>query len=281
LLESERLMKRWQDPPIKVRDEVPRPYYYIRPYIPAAGSAGFERERRRIRLGFVDETTTRQAEARKQEVMAPINQGKFLLEAQIRFSQLVEKYRSARMPGLGAATRTKYETHLANHILPVFGKAELADVDRASIEVWLNREAQDHSHGEKEYGGLGWYALADVRNILSAIFRAAKDWGLWQGENPSQGVRLPPRQVRREKRLLEADDLRRSLAELKDTVIMTAEEARVFEREPGTPPDDRDLEQHIFRPAAEAAGDLPCGVRDAFLPQTEHHLAAAGRGHAA
>jgi integrase len=28
----------------------------------------------------------------------------------------------------------------------------------------------------------------------------------------------------------------------------------IFEREPGTPPDDRDLQQHVFRPAAEAVG---------------------------
>jgi hypothetical protein len=28
----------------------------------------------------------------------------------------------------------------------------------------------------------------------------------------------------------------------------------IFEREPATPPDDRDLQQHVFRPAAETVG---------------------------
>lgn len=351
LLETKTLMKRWQDPPIKVRDDVPRPYYYIRPYIPEPGSAGLVRKARRISLGFCDETTKRQAEAKKQEIMAPINAGKFILQAQIRFADLAEKYREARMAnlpspemttstrvGLGSATRAKYETHLKNHILPVFGRAMLADIDKQTIEAWLNREAAPHEHKPygpvvatkedepKKYEGLGSWALRDLRNILSAIFTAAKDWGLWQGENPCEGVRLPPLRPKRKKQIPEADDLRRFLAALKDTVIMTGDAARlfvltvlvaglrvsevlglapedvntrlktlqvsqrwhrgdlgppkslaservrevgpladqlaelgrgkqyIFEREPGLPPDDRDLQQHVFRPAAEAVG---------------------------
>lgn len=215
-------MKRWQDPPIEKRRDVPRPYYFIRPYVPRAGAAGLQRVQKRIPLGFVDETTMRRAQARKQEIMAPINQGKFILQAQIQFAAMVEKYREARLPKLGAATRNKYETHLKNHILPVFGRAEMADIDRQSIEAWLNREAGPHSHevagvnilerrertalrpemqrtsslgalakhesatgqietvkgrdaGDK-YNGLGWWALSDLRNILSAIFSAATDW---------------------------------------------------------------------------------------------------------
>jgi hypothetical protein len=133
----------------------------------------------------------RKAQQRKQEIMAPINQGKFLLQAQIRFSELVEKYREARLPKLGSATRKKYETHIDNHILPTFAQAKLADIDRQSIEAWLNREAGKHVHifdaidqdGREvkephEFHGLGWWALCDLRNILSAIFTAASDWGI-------------------------------------------------------------------------------------------------------
>jgi hypothetical protein len=112
-------MKRWQDPPIETRVDAPRPYYFIRPYIPLAGTAGLERKRKRIALGFCDEMTMRQAQSRKQEVMAPINQGKFILQAQIRFHDLLAKYQEARLPKLGSATRNKYEAHIANHILPV------------------------------------------------------------------------------------------------------------------------------------------------------------------
>jgi integrase len=319
-------VKRWQDPKIEIRDDVPHPYYFIRPYVPQAGSAGLERVRKRIPLGYCDEISMRKAQSRKQEIMAPINQGKFILQAQIRFKALVEKYREARLPMLGSATRSKYETHIDNHILPVLGKAELADIDRHSIEAWLIREASKHVHGEREFDGLGWWALQDLRNILSAIFSAAKDWGLWEGENPCANVRLGQKQERREKRIPSASDLQDFLAALPDTNVLPVDRARlvvltavvaglrvsevlglapgdvdshagtlkvqrrwyrgdfgptkssasrrvrqlgplaiqledlgrgrqyIFEREPGTPPDDRDLQQHVFRPAADAVG---------------------------
>jgi integrase len=319
-------MKRWQNPPIETRVDVPRPYYFIRPYVPRPASAGLDRVRKRIPLGYCDEITMRQANERKQEIMVPINQGKFILQAQIRFHDLLAKYQEARLPKFASTTRTKYETHIANHILPVFGRTELADIDRQSIEAWLAREAQPHRHGDAEYQGLGWWALKDLRGILSAIFTAAADWGLWQGENPCARVRLGQKVEKREKRIPGAADLQRFLDALPDTCILPAEVVRlvvltacvaglrvsevlalepedvnpldgtlrvtkgwhrgefgptkstasrrvrqigplaalltevrqakqyIFEREPGLPPDDRDLQQHVLRPAAEAVG---------------------------
>ena len=168
--------------------------------------------------------------------------------------------------------------------------------------------------------------MDDLKNILSAIFTAAVDWGLWQGENPCARVRLGQKAEKREKRIPNADDLQRFLDALPDTCILPAESVRlivltactlglrvsevlglepedlnplnrtlqvvrrwhrgdmgptksaksrrplqigplaelltevgrdkqyIFEREPGLPPDDRDLQQHVFRPAAKAVG---------------------------
>jgi integrase len=169
----------------------------------------------------------RQAHAKKQDIMAPINQGKFILQAQIRFHDLVAKYQEARLPKLGSATRDKYGTHIANHILPVFGRTELGDLDRQSIEAWLAREAQPHRHGEAEYQGLGWWTLTDLKSILSAIFSAAADWGLWQGENPCARVQLGQKVEKREKRIPGAADLQRFLDALPDTCILPAEVVRL------------------------------------------------------
>lgn len=321
-------MKRWQDPAIEIRSEVPRPYYFIRPYVPKAGSAGLKRVRKRIPLGFCDEMTMRKAHARKQEIMAPINQGKFILQAQIRFQDLIEKYREARVSKLGAATQKKYEGHLVNHIIPVFGNAELADIDQQSIEAWLATEAKSHTHGEKQFRGLGWWALSDLRNILSAVFTAAIDWGLWHGTNPCARIDIGRKIEKREKRIPKAVDLIRFIELLSDVpcadarmsrlIVLTAvvsglrvsevlglqvgdidpigrtlqvrrrwhrgdvsvpksdsskrireigpladellsfAEGREFEdwifQTEGQPPDDRDLQQYVFRPAAELAG---------------------------
>ena len=221
-------VKRWQDPQIEKRSDVPRPYYFIRPYVPQAGSAGLERVRKRIPLGFCDQITMRKAQSRKQEIMGPINQGKFILQAQIRFKDLVEKYREARLPTLGSATRSLYETHIDNHILPVFGEAELADIDRQSIEAWLAREAAPHLHGEHEFASLGWWTRQDLRKILSAIFTAAKDWGLWEAENPCAHVKVGQKDEGREKRIPSATDLQLFLCALPDTNVMPVLDARLM-----------------------------------------------------
>lgn len=321
------MSKRWQDPAILIRSDVKRPYYFIRPYIPVPGTEGMDRKQRPIRLAFVDEKPSeRKLMALKQEAMAAVNQGKFLLQAQIRFKELVEKYREARLPKLEPATRERYESHLANHILPVFGKLELADINRQAIEAWLNREGLKHEHGEDEYEALGYWSLWSLRGIMSASFTAAIEWGLWQGVNPCRGVKLGQKIEKREKRIPSAADLQRFLAAIPETDVLQAESARavvltavaaglrvsevlglqvddvdplngtltvarkwrrgaegpvksasarrvrqigplakqladigrgrhyIFEREPGMPPDDRDLQRYVIRPAAEAVG---------------------------
>jgi hypothetical protein len=53
----------------------------------------------------------------------------------------------------------------------------LCDVDRVSVEAWLN---------VKEQGGLGWWSRIDLKGVLSAVFTAVKTWKLWEGDNPSQ-----------------------------------------------------------------------------------------------
>lgn len=322
-------MTRYQDPAIETAHNAPRPYYFIRPYRADFSTGSYVRKRRLIRLGYIDETSMTEAKRRKQEIMAQINQGKLLLSAQIPFGELVEKYRTSRLAGLASTTRAKYETHLHNHILPAFGACELGEIDRQAIEEWLQREAEPHEHAQpaaKSYPGLGHHALLDLRNIVSAIFTAAIDWRLWQGENPCARIRIGRKAEARERRIPSAAEFQAFLAAIHDTCILDAERARlavltaavaglrvsevlglmpedvdaaagtlrvarrwargdlavpksaasartrqvgplavelaragderefIFEREPGLPPDDRDLQQHVFRPAAEAAG---------------------------
>jgi integrase len=346
-------MIRFQDPKIVVR-KGKRDYYVIRPYVARPGSAGLQRKQKPIRLGYVDEKlSARKLQERKQEVMAPINRGTLILQAQIPFAELVEKYRDARLPKLSAAARERYESHLANHILPVFGKAKLADIDRQSIEAWLIREGQPHTHRqardgrgvkprrdtpvtagsnpapwpeEVEYAGLGWWSLWSLRGVMSAIFSAAEEWGLWHGKNPCSRIKLGQKTEKREKRIPNAADLQKFLAALPNTKYLGVDSARlvvltavaaglrvsevlglqvtdvdtsagtlkvertwrrgevgplksaasrrirqvgalarqlvelgrghkfIFEQKPGSPPDDRDLQRYVIRPAAEAVG---------------------------
>lgn len=225
-------MARWQDPPIE-KSRGKRPFYYLRPYTSEVGTAGLKRARKRIRLGYVSQMTMRQAQQRKQEIMATINQGQFVLQSQIRFRDLAERYQKSRLPVLGAATQRKYETHLANHILPAFGPARLCDIDRQSVEVWLNTEAGGHEHVSldgppRKYAGLGWWALQDLRNVLSAVFTAAKEWGYWRGDNPCVGARIGRKAEKREKRIPKAEELMKFLLAIADAPCADAETSRLI-----------------------------------------------------
>jgi Phage integrase, N-terminal SAM-like domain len=133
--------QRWQDPKIQVRSDVSRPFYFIRPFVPVATAEGIVRRQKSIPLGFCDEMSMRKAQSKKQEVMATINQGRFMLQAQVTFSQITKRFLEVRIPQLAASTQAKYRTHIENHIEPAFGKLRMCDIDRPSIEAWLSYKA--------------------------------------------------------------------------------------------------------------------------------------------
>lgn len=66
----------------------------------------------------------------------------------------------------------------------------------------------------EEGGWVGWWSRIALKGILSAIFTAAKIWKLWDGDNPTVGVRVGKKRLVREKRLLKIEQLRLVLASL-------------------------------------------------------------------
>jgi len=138
-----------------------------------------------------------------------VNAGRVLVQSQIYFRDVAKRFLAIRVPQLGIATQNKYRTQIDNHILPAFGDMRMCDIDRPAVEDWLST---------KEQAGLGWWSRIDLKGILSAIFTAAKLWKLWEGDNPTEGVRIGKKREVREKRLLSADDLRRLLAALPEEV---------------------------------------------------------------
>src|ERR1700693_3811224 len=80
--------QRFQDPKIQTRTDVKRQFYFIRPYVPKITPTGLERKKQSIPLGFCDEISIREAKAGKQEIMATINAGKFLIQSQIPFGEV-------------------------------------------------------------------------------------------------------------------------------------------------------------------------------------------------
>lgn len=327
--------QRYQDPAIEARKDVERPFYFIRPYVPVITAKGLVRKQKRLQLGFMDEMSKREAKAAKEQVMASINDNKFLIQSQIPFKTVLDRYVEVRLPQI-PSTRDSYQNKIEKHIRPAFewvedpGKKKrllrMCDIDKPAVEAWLNsKAAEGYSHN----------TLLDLRKVLSAIFTQAAEWKLWQGDNPCWRLKGKIGGVAEvyPAKMPKAEGLLRFLGALEDTVIISAEGARllvgtavqigtrvsevlalqpddidpeaetitirrgwargrtgptktpeskrlrqapeiaaellayakahnipgdgfIFGRadQEGLPPDDRDLQQHVFRPAAKRAG---------------------------
>ena len=216
LAEWDDTLMRYQDPHIE-RAGRRRQYYEIRPYVRIVRDDGrVEIVRRRIRLGYCDEITLREARKRKAEIMATINGGQVTVASQLTLAAVIERFRAAHVPTLASTTRAKYEAHLRNHILPDLGHLRLGEIDRSVIAEWLLAKSS-----------LSRATRLDLRNLLAAIFRCATEWRIWVGENPAHGAPvgrggLPAREFARPTE----EQILRWLDEIRDTSIMPAWQAR-------------------------------------------------------
>jgi integrase len=197
--------RKYQQGKLEIRRDVKRPYYFVRVTVPKITETGRVGKREPRTLGFVDEITKKEAMQRRSELLEIVNAGRMLVQSQVRFSEVVRRFLEIRVPQLGTATQAKYRGQIAKHILPAFGELRMCDIDRPAVEQWLTAKAD---------AGLGWWTRIDLKGILSGIFTTAKGWKLWEGDNPTEGVRIGRKREVREKRLLSADDMRRLLAAL-------------------------------------------------------------------
>jgi integrase len=228
--------QRYQDPKIQTRTDVSRPFYFIRPYVPRFTGAGIERKKHSIPLGFCDEISVREAKARKQQVMATVNAGKFVIQSQIPFREVCQRFLDSYVPTLGSAARERYPLQIRNHILPAFADLKLCDITTPMIEQWLREKAEPHEWKRLKRGqeitvsrsGLGWWARSDLRGILSGIFTRATEWGLWNGRNPCEGAKIGKKKAKRSKQIPDGKDLLKFLAALPDTPIISGDGARLI-----------------------------------------------------
>jgi integrase len=200
--------KKYQNGKLEVRNDVKRPYYFVRVSVPVID--GLSGQRKMIRekrpLGFLDETTQKQAMKARTELLETVNQSRLLIQSQIRFNDLAKRFVKVRLPQFSASTRAKYQCHIDAHLLPAFGAMKLSEIDKPALEEFFTSKAET----------LAWWTRVDLRGILSAIFSAAKEWRLWDGDKPTLGVRIGKKQLKREKRLLKVEELQAILAALPD-----------------------------------------------------------------
>lgn len=205
--------KKYQDPTLETRDDVKRPYYFIRVselrgYDSVTGKP--KRGRVEKRFGFVEgpgKISHRRAMELRGIELEKVNSHRFVVQSHTRFQDLAKLFKESRMKTFAVPTQLQYTCQIDNHLVPAFGETKLSEITRPKVEEFL---------AAKEKAGLGWWARKNIRSVLSAMYEAARDWKLWEGDKPTLRVRLGKKSFVREKRLLNAEQFRRLLAELPD-----------------------------------------------------------------
>ena len=211
------MARREHQMPNVLRQEGPRPYWYVRYRVKVlVGKNRVKRQDKWHRLGYCDKMGKREAERVRDQIMQQINREVYTLQSQMEFEDFVENYREKHLPTVSSATQAKYGSLLKNHMVPYFAGQKLSDVDTENIQEFLN--------AQKEVG-LSWWTRSDLKNILSSIFTQATDWRYWHDVNPTSRTKLGRKHWKRERRILTDEEFRGlfwSLPALIQLMIMTA-----------------------------------------------------------
>ncbi len=114
-------------------------------------------------------------------------------------SALLNNAKAAELPGIAVATLDNWRSKKRGPVYLKIGgsiKYRLKD-----IEKWMRGNAK-----------LSWSTRMDIRNIFSSVFTCARDWKMYQDENPIAAVYVGRKRLLREKRKLTDDQTRRLLA---------------------------------------------------------------------
>ena len=186
--------------PSVLRQEGPRPYWYIRYRRKMlVGRNEIRREEKWHRLGYCDEMTKREAERRASEVLREVNHEVYTIQSQIPIEDFVKVYKQRHLVTLAPGGRERDLSLLDNHLLPAFGSMRLCDIGTEDVQELLNAKAAE---------GLSWWTRRALKAVLSAVFTKADDWGYWEGRNPPAKVSLGRKRLKRERRILSDEQFR-------------------------------------------------------------------------
>jgi integrase len=154
-------------------------------------------------LGSVSEISRKQAGKAAEEYVRPLNLGKFTPLSTLTFQEFVERYFIPNaLPTLKLSTQKRYRQTLTAHLLPAFGPARLCDIRNIEVQQFVL---------QKLSSGLGWACCDHFRNLMAKVFKSARKWGYYSGENPALDIDLPEKTPVREKHVLTYEQISRLL----------------------------------------------------------------------
>jgi integrase len=309
-----RLTRRVQHPKVHERKDRGTHYWFFRYRTDAVQPDGTVKTSRKFQIigpsRGAGALTKKQAEIKRDNVLTELNAAPSRCEAAVAvkapidpamiiFGKLAGLWRTdyvERAVGgkalVSRSTRDKYISHLENHILPRWQDTRLGGFQTKEITDWLQTTCKS------------WYAMDDLRNIMSGVFTKAIEWQILPENypNPLHRVKLPKKWLVRERRILSEDETVAVLARLEDPYLLINEtcisagarisevlglQIRHLDLDKGTLTiAQRNWHQDIDKPKTEGSrrtlaiallveryrewlGKLPCQTADAWLfPQS-------------
>jgi integrase len=93
-------------------------------------------------LGYVREITKREAENRRDEILATvINKPVAVIASQVRFGAVLDRW-LATLDRVKESTAANYESMAAAHLRPQWGDIRLCDITPMAVEDWLHKKAR-------------------------------------------------------------------------------------------------------------------------------------------
>ncbi len=149
--------------------------------------------------------TRRQAQALLDEKLRKINHGQHVPQAVETFGEFVRRHWVPTMlPTFRPSTAEIYEVNLNKHIVPHFGEMRLCNLSTADVQAFVIEKAEV---------GLSWNTVNHLRNLVSRVLSTALDWK-FVSANAARGVRMPPKQLSRPRRIITASQAQALLNEL-------------------------------------------------------------------
>jgi len=155
-----------------------------------------------VRLGTVSELPTKAA---AQEALRLRISGFGFAETELKFSDLVERWRATIVPTIRTTTAMYYEKILRAHIVPAFGELQIAAITRYKVESFLADRSRLYCRN----------TLRGMRISLGRVLGWAVDCG-WLQKNPCSGVKLPQGRSRIVRTILKPEDVRAISEKLKE-----------------------------------------------------------------
>ncbi len=110
--------------------------------------------------------------------MKTINRADYIIQSQILFGDMLDRYDRGHFGQLKYPTQCKYRALIGKHIRPAFATIAMYDMTAKRIQDWLDTR------------DLAPMSRKDLRNILSGVFERATAWGIYKDANPLRSVRV-------------------------------------------------------------------------------------------